>query len=237
MCMFGPPNAGKGTYGIRLARLAGVPYLSCGNLLRERMATDEAWFEGRYTKAMQDAGELCPSDLANRIIFEAIGEAPDGCVLDGFPREAGQVQPFLDMAAGRDFCVVEITHPASVLIARSANRRVCRGCGKSYAVGNPHMEPPEDMLCGECGGPIVHRDDDDPVVMAHRIEVYHRQTEPILQMLREQCLMHVRFSPSGGDVDAISETLWEKMEAWWSLDGLRLTDMSGEIEITMRGVR
>ena len=230
--MFGPPNAGKGTYGLRLAELLGVPYLSCGNLIRERLSMDEEWFQGHYSREIQDSGELCPTEFANAIVFEAMDSATGGCVLDGFPREPGQVEPFLQMLAGQGLRVVYIVQPIDVLLDRSANRTICRSCGKSYAIKNSYIQPNSDGTCVDCGGDVVRRKDDDPEVMRRRITVYEEITAPILEALRSHSKLYVKFSPLGDDVDYHSEILCTRIV--WALAGSMVEKM-GEIEITDGG--
>lgn len=175
----GPPGAGKGTQGERLARRFGVPRLSTGDMLRDaRKAGTEL---GREARRYMDAGELVPDDVILGIVGEAV-DAPGarrGFLFDGFPRTVAQAEG-LDRLLGerseRLDAVVSLEVPDEEIVTRLSGRRVCEGCGAVThvaAVGDAEE-------CAECGGRLVQRADDRPETVRRRLEVYREQTEPVL---------------------------------------------------------
>ena len=230
-CMFDPPNAGKGTYGLRLSNLFGIPFLSTGKLLRDKLEEEEMWFEGRYSQEMMDAGEMAPADLVNKLVRDALENSDWDCVLDGFPRLEEQVGPFLEMVGReKEFIVISLEQPTEVLLNRAEKRMVCTDCGRAYAIDNPNMQPREDGFCIDCGGEVVRRNDDSREVLRHRMDVYEERTEPVKEALLPRAEMFVAFSPKGDDVDAQSRRLHSAFVLSGSVS--YTMHMSDDIEIT-----
>lgn len=175
----GPPGAGKGTQGERLAERFGVPRLSTGDMLRDaRKAGTELGREaGRY----MDAGELVPDEVILGIVEEALdaGDARRGFLFDGFPRTVAQAEGLDALLRGRSEeldAVVSLEVPDEEIVARLSGRRVCEGCGAVTHVAT--VGDAEE--CAECGGRLVQRADDRPETVRRRLEVYREQTEPVL---------------------------------------------------------
>ena len=178
LVILGKQGAGKGTQAERIARHYGVPRISTGDMFRA--AVEAGTESGQRAKKYMDAGELVPDDVVIGIVEERLSgdDASHGFILDGFPRNAEQAQA-LDGALGAKTVdlVVELEVPTNVVLKRLASRRVCLRCGAPYSVDKP---PFEDWTCNICGGPVVQRDDDTEAAITRRLDVYARQTEPLV---------------------------------------------------------
>ena len=172
--MLGPPGAGKGTQAERFAQKHALPKISTGDILREAIQADTEL--GRNAKATIYAGGLVGDDVMIGIVRERLeqSDAARGFVLDGFPRTVAQAAALDGMVDGRGpLVVVDIVVPEDVLLRRLAARRICGSCGVNAQV---------DWIstCGNCGGPLRTRKDDGEEIVRERLEVYHRQTKPIV---------------------------------------------------------
>jgi adenylate kinase len=183
LALFGAPGVGKGTQaGILQERLA-LPHISTGDMLRA--AIREGTPEGRQARAVVERGELIPDALISaRLEREDVQE---GFILDGFPRTVGQAD-YLDRtleAGGRALdAVINITVPEAEIIERLGGRRVCPSCGASYHL---RFHPPMvEGRCDACGGRLEQRADDADDVIRGRLEVYARQTAPVLEYYRRR---------------------------------------------------
>ena len=156
---------------------------------------------GRKIKGIYDRGELVPDDLTVQLVEEkldevrreqALGEAVRGALFDGFPRTRAQAEALDAALAERGAAVtavIEIDVPMEVLVARLAGRRVCTRCGAVYHVEfNPPRRP---GVCDRCGGEVVQREDDTPEAVRKRLELYFRETEPLLAYYRDRGLVAV----------------------------------------------
>jgi adenylate kinase len=127
-----------------------------------------------------DAGDLVPDDVMIGIVEERLGQADAkrGWILDGFPRTVGQAEALATITAEAPVdVVVELVVPNEVVVDRLSARRTCPGCNTIYAVGDPAIA---DGVCPKCGGTPVQRDDDKPDAILRRLEVYERDTAPLL---------------------------------------------------------
>ena len=170
----GPPGAGKGTQAERFAKRHGLPKISTGDILREAIKDDTEL--GRAAKATIYAGELVGDDIMIGIVTERLArdDARPGFVLDGFPRTVVQAVALDHMMAGRGaLVVVDIVVPEEVLVRRLAARRICSACGSNALVE-------WTTTCGKCGGALVQRTDDGDGVVRERLNVYQRQTKPLV---------------------------------------------------------
>ena len=176
--MLGPPGAGKGTQAERFAGKHGVPKISTGDILREAIQAGTEL--GRSAKATIHAGGLVGDDVMIGIVGERL-QRPDtarGFVLDGFPRTVAQAEALDGLMIGRGpLVVVDIVVPEEVLLRRLAARRICGSCGVNALVE-------WTTTCGNCGGSLKTRIDDSEGVVAERLKVYHRQTEPLVEFYR-----------------------------------------------------
>jgi adenylate kinase len=182
LILLGPPGAGKGTQAERLRQDFGLPHLSTGDMLRARVA--EGTELGKEAQRYMDAGELVPDEVIIGMIIERIGagDARDGFLLDGFPRNEQQADALDEALRALDrrlTAVLVIEVPDDELIRRLAGRRVC--------VKNPshiyHVEfdpPKHEGVCDQDGSRLIQRDDDKEETIRRRLEVYHSQTEPLI---------------------------------------------------------
>ena len=174
LVMLGPPGAGKGTQAERLARSRSLPKISTGDILRE--AVQAGTDLGLVAKATMEAGNLVSDDVMIGIVRERLDrdDARRGFVLDGFPRTVVQATALDGMVEGRGpLCVLDIVVPQDVLVRRLATRRICSRCGVNAAV-----EWTGD--CQKCGGRLIARIDDSVDIVRERLNVYLRQTRPLV---------------------------------------------------------
>jgi adenylate kinase len=191
LILLGPPGAGKGTQADRLRSDFAIPHISTGDMLRAEVAAGSEL--GREAKRYMDAGELVPDDVIIGMIVKRLQDedAANGFLLDGFPRNAEQADA-LDEALkrlGRHLSgALLIDVGDDELVRRLAGRRVC--------VKNPshiyHVEfdpPKHDDVCDQDGSRLIQRDDDREDTIRRRLQVYHSQTEPLIEYYDEQGLL------------------------------------------------
>ena len=182
--MLGAPGAGKGTQADRFARAHGIPKISTGDILRDGIKKQLPL--ALVAKQKMDRGELADDETILEIVRQRLTEADtrDGFVLDGFPRTVvqGQALDQMMVARGADvLIVVDIVVPEVELVRRLSTRRICSKCG-----ANADPATPAAMMCGTCGGPLVHRSDDNDRVVLERLRVYHESTKPVVDYYRER---------------------------------------------------
>ena len=190
VAFLGPPGAGKGTQARDLAQEWRVPHLATGDMLREAVAAGTPL--GREAKGYMDQGALVPDDVIIRMMGERLGKADAGrgFILDGFPRTIAQAEALAkllkDLGQTLDTVVYfDVSEPE--LLRRLTGRRVCRACGHSYHMtSNP---PKRAGVCDECGGELYQRDDDAETTVRKRLDVYQRQTAPLLDYYRQRSLL------------------------------------------------
>ena len=179
LVLLGKPGAGKGTQAALLSAHYGVEHLSTGDVFRAAVAQGTP--TGLEVKRFLDTGELVPDEIVIRVVdehFAAGGPLEDGFILDGFPRTLVQAEELEQVLDGHPLDVVlDIEVPTETILDRIAGRRVCLNCGATYHVSN---RPKVNWTCDVCGGEVVQRDDDTEAAVANRLEVYERQTVPII---------------------------------------------------------
>ncbi len=175
--LFGPPGAGKGTQAEIISDELGIPQLSTGAMLRAAMKAGTEL--GLAAKAAIDEGSLVSDEVVIGIIRERLAESDcaNGFILDGFPRTVPQAEALEKMGVRID-CVLDIAVPDEAIVERMSGRRLCSACGASYHVKyNPSAD---GVTCDRCGAKLIHREDDKPEVVLHRLGVYHAETEPLI---------------------------------------------------------
>ena len=178
--MLGPPASGKGTQAVRLAKARGIPKISTGDILREAAQTGSEL--GLRAKALMDRGELLGDREMIDIVKERLAkkDAAQGFILDGFPRTVPQAEELDRMLDGHPLVIVDLAVPDRELIHRMEGRRVCSKCAVN---AEPDTEARD--ACSRCGGRMITRaDDEDEHVRQHRLEVYARESKPLLDYYR-----------------------------------------------------
>lgn len=179
--LLGPPGAGKGTQAETIVKAYEIPHISTGDMFRS--AVKEGTKLGMEAKAYMDAGALVPDELTIGIVKERLqkSDCQKGFLLDGFPRtlaQADALDKLLQELGSSLDAVLNIEVPFEDLITRLTGRFICRQCQAPYhKVFNP---PRQAGICDLCGGELYQRADDSEATVTARLEVYNRQTAPLI---------------------------------------------------------
>ena len=181
MLLIGPPGVGKGTQANFIIEKYNIPQISTGDMLRENIRNQTSL--GCEAKTYMDSGRLVPDKVILNMINDRLkkNDCNNGYILDGFPRtipQAEGLESLLDKLKQKlDFIIVMKIHD-SLIIKRLSNRRSCKDCNKVY---NLIFDPPTiSNKCDDCSGILYMRDDDNPETIQNRLDVYHEQTEPVI---------------------------------------------------------
>jgi adenylate kinase len=185
LILFGAPGSGKGTQAKLLKQVLGLPHISTGDMLRERVARKDKL--GLEVEALLQAGALVPDATVNALVADRI-EQPDcvaGFILDGYPRTVSQAKILMEELGSREIVtvVVHLKVDYNVIVARLAGRRQCPSCGALYSL-SPNS-PTVSEVCDYDGSKLVVRDDDREDVVTERLKAYDRQTAPVLAFFQE----------------------------------------------------
>ncbi len=183
--MLGAPGAGKGTQAKQIAAKYGIPHISTGDIFRANIK--EGTELGKKAKEYMDQGALVPDELTCDLVMDRIqkDDAKNGFVLDGFPRTIPQAEA-LDAAltkAGEamDYAI-DVDVPDENIVGRMGGRRACLNCGATYHIVS--IPPKKEGICDNCGSELVLRDDDKPETVQKRLNVYHEQTQPLIDFYK-----------------------------------------------------
>lgn len=185
LLVLGKQGSGKGTQCERLSHHYVVPHISTGEMFR---AASRAGTElGGRVKGYMDAGELVPDEVVIDVVGLRLTQDDTkarGFVFDGFPRTTHQAKRLSELLQpfGID-AAVDLEVPTEVALRRLAARRMCVDCGTNYSVDGP---PRIDWICDVCGGEVVQREDDTEEAISRRLELYERQTAPLIAWYRER---------------------------------------------------
>ena len=178
--VLGKQGAGKGTQCVRLSHHYVVPHVSTGDMLRA--AVKQGTPLGMKAKDQMDRGELLGDDLIMDMVADRLGESDvraRGFVLDGCPRTVVQAEKLAEILAPVDLDVaIDIEIHTTQVLRRLAARRVCVDCGANYSLSAP---PRINWTCDVCGGEVVQREDDTEEAITRRLELYERQTAPLVE--------------------------------------------------------
>ncbi len=181
----GPPGAGKGTQAVRIAEHFCIPHISTGDMFRSAVKSGTEM--GQKAKFFMDQGLLVPDDVTIGVVKERLAQ-PDcakGFLLDGFPRTLAQAEALdRNLQESPIDVVLNIEVPGEELIRRLTGRRVCRSCGATYHLQSQPSSV--EGVCDTCGGELYQRDDDGIDTVTNRLDVYSRQTEPLVAYYRVQ---------------------------------------------------
>ena len=179
--MLGAPGAGKGTQAKQIASKYSIPHISTGDIFRANIKNGTEL--GKKAKEYMDQGLLVPDELTCDLVMDRIAQddAKNGFVLDGFPRTIPQAEA-LDAALTKigqsmDYAI-DVDVPDENIINRMSGRRACLNCGATYHIVS--IPPKKEGVCDTCGNQLVLRDDDKPETVKKRLDVYHDQTQPLI---------------------------------------------------------
>ena len=183
--ILGPPGAGKGTYASRLTKILGIPHISTGDMVREEIKKQTDL--GKKIKEYSDRGVLVPDDIIIKLLEERLKkpDCKEGFILDGFPRTINQAEA-LEKIAKIDL-VINLKVPDDIIITRLSNRLICSKCGAIYNLLT--LKPKKEGVCDKCGGKLYRREDDRPEVIRERLNIYRKQTEPLIDYYTKKGLL------------------------------------------------
>lgn len=188
--MLGAPGAGKGTQAKMIAAKYGVPHISTGDIFRVNIKNGTEL--GAKAKTYMDQGLLVPDELVVDLVIDRFkaDDCQKGYILDGFPRTIPQAE-VLDNALTElgdkiDFAI-DVDVPDENIIKRMSGRRACLACGATYHI--EHVPPKTEGICDRCGKELVLRDDDKPETVKNRLDVYHKQTQPLIDFYTKKGIL------------------------------------------------
>lgn len=179
----GAPGAGKGTQAELVSQKLNIPTISTGNIIRAALKNGTEM--GLEAKKYIDAGSLVPDSVVIGIVKDRIAEddCKNGFILDGFPRTIPQAEALDKMGVNIDK-VIDIEVADEAIVKRMSGRRVCPNCGASYHL--EYKKPQVENVCNSCSSTLVQRKDDHPDIVLSRLEVYHKETEPLKDFYAKQ---------------------------------------------------
>ena len=184
--MLGAPGAGKGTQAKKIAAKYNIPHISTGDIFRANIKNGTEL--GKKAKTYMDQGLLVPDDLVVDLVVDRVGQddCERGYVLDGFPRTIPQAEALTkalaDLGQKVDYAI-DVDVPDENIVRRMSGRRACVGCGATYHV--VYAPTKKEGICDTCGGELILRDDDKPETVQKRLNVYHEQTQPLIDYYTE----------------------------------------------------
>lgn len=185
--MLGAPGAGKGTQAKKIADKYQIPHISTGDIFRANIK--EGTELGKKAKSYMDQGQLVPDELTLELIMDRF-QNPDcknGYVLDGFPRTIPQAEALTEALAKKGETIdyaINVEVPDENIINRMGGRRACLACGSTYHI--VYAPTRVEGICDRCGEKLVLRDDDKPETVKNRLNVYHNQTQPLIDYYSKQ---------------------------------------------------
>ncbi len=185
--MLGAPGAGKGTQAKMIADKYGVPHISTGDIFRANIKNGTEL--GMEAKKYMDQGLLVPDELTVKILLDRVAQddCKNGYVLDGFPRtipQADVLEKALNKLGDKIDFAINVDVPDENIIRRMGGRRACVSCGATYHI--EHVPPKTEGICDRCGKELILRDDDKPETVKSRLNVYHEQTQPLIDFYEKK---------------------------------------------------
>ncbi len=188
--MLGAPGAGKGTQAKQIAGKYSIPHISTGDIFRANIKNGTEL--GKKAKEYMDKGLLVPDELTCDLVVDRIGQddCKNGFVLDGFPRTIPQAEALdkaLDGLGEKMDFAIDVDVPDESIVKRMSGRRACLDCGATYHIVS--IPPKQEGICDACGSKLVLRDDDKPETVQKRLDVYHEQTQPLIDYYKNQGIL------------------------------------------------
>ena len=201
LILLAAPGAGKGTQAERLSEHYNIPTISTGAMLRKNIKEETEL--GLLAKKYIDNGNLIPDDVMIKVMDARLAEedCKNGFILDGFPRTIAQAEALEKSDINID-TVLNLVVKDETIIERLSGRLECSKCAATYHT--VHNKPEKDGVCDKCGGELVTRKDDNPETVKSRLEVYHSQTEPLIDFYKERKMLKSAYGK-----DSIDETTAE----------------------------
>ena len=179
--MLGAPGAGKGTQAKKIAAKYEIPHISTGDIFRANIKNGTEL--GKKAKTYMDRGLLVPDELVVDLVVDRVNQddCTKGYVLDGFPRTIPQAEALdaaLEKMGQKIDYAIDVDVPDENIINRMSGRRACVDCGATYHI--VYAPTKKENICDNCGGGLILRDDDKPETVKKRLDVYHEQTQPLI---------------------------------------------------------
>jgi adenylate kinase len=212
LVILGPPGSGKGVQSRQIAKHFEIVQISTGDILRQAVAAGAEL--GRKAKRYMDEGLLVPDDLMVQLVMNRLDQEDTrgGFILDGFPRTISQAEMLDDLLHDKEKtldAVIQLKVSDQVVVDRLSNRRLCPQCGADY---NLLTKPSKvEGVCDRCGARLIQREDDREETILHRLEVYHRQTEPLVTYYGEKG--NLLTFDAEKSVEELSRTIVEALES------------------------
>lgn len=208
--MLGAPGAGKGTQAKMLADKYEIPHISTGDIFRANIKDGTEL--GKKAKTYMDQGLLVPDELVCDLVVDRVkqDDCTKGYILDGFPRTIPQAESLDAALAAIDSKIdyaVNVEVPDENIVRRMSGRRACVSCGATYHI--VHIPTKVEGICDRCGSELILRDDDKPETVTKRLNVYHEQTQPLIEYYtKKDALVEIDGTKDMNDVfNAIVEIL------------------------------
>lgn len=210
--MLGAPGAGKGTQAKKIAAKYGIPHISTGDIFRANIKNGTEL--GKKAKTYMDQGLLVPDELVVDLVVDRVNQddCTNGYVLDGFPRTIPQAEALTEalekMGQKVDFAI-DVNVPDENIVKRMGGRRACVTCGATYHM--VYAPTKKEGICDTCGGELILRDDDKPETVQKRLNVYHDQTQPLIDYYTNQGIL--RTVDGTVDIDDVFRAITEFLGA------------------------
>ena len=210
--MLGAPGAGKGTQAKKIAAKYGIPHISTGDIFRANIKNGTEL--GKKAKTYMDQGLLVPDELVVDLVVDRVNQddCENGYVLDGFPRTIPQAEALTEalekMGQKVDFAI-DVDVPDENIVKRMGGRRACVTCGATYHM--VYAPTKKEGICDTCGGELILRDDDKPETVQKRLNVYHDQTQPLIDYYTSQGIL--RTVDGTVDIDDVFRAITEFLGA------------------------
>lgn len=210
--MLGAPGAGKGTQAKRIAGKYNIPHISTGDIFRANIKNGTEL--GKKAKTYMDQGLLVPDELVVDLVVDRVtqDDCADGYVLDGFPRTIPQAEALaeaLKKLGQKMDHAIDVDVPDENIVNRMSGRRACVGCGATYHM--VYAPAKEEGICDACGKELILRDDDKPETVQKRLNVYHEQTQPLIDFYTREGIL--RTVDGTADIDEVFQQIVNILEA------------------------
>ena len=189
--MLGAPGAGKGTQARLISEKYSIPQISTGDIFRANIRDNTEL--GQRANSYMDKGLLVPDQVTCDLVVDRISkdDCKNGYILDGFPRTIPQAEALtkaLNQQGAKSDYAIDVEVPDEDIVRRMSGRRACPKCGATYHI--EYLKPAQEGICDTCGSELYLREDDHPGTVQKRLDVYHSQTQPLIQYYREQGVLH-----------------------------------------------